>query len=300
MTGEDNMTQGNHITLYGLERENNENICTLCEVGHPRAVLARIKSSGFDCEILKKMVFIREASPMSVRPRRQPFQSACSNRNYPVVRLLLELGADPDAECCAGTILKTPRKQYANNQRLQALFDGGKLWWKVEYPEEKKRTLQGALEHCVLGGEASEAVWLMTHGVRLNSPAILTSEAFGKQPRTFKELVCGMGIPNDRRQEFHAWLKRNASDADVPDIMNVVDRTGGYEGRELVGKLLLSIDLIGADRLDSLIGLTLPIPVQIGMLRCFISAYDTSEHKHFVEKAIAALFRGMLCACMEI
>lgn len=294
------MAQGNHITLYGLERENNENICTLCEVGHPRAVLARIKSSGFDCEILKKMVFIREASPMSVRPRRQPFQSACSNRNYPVVRLLLELGADPDAECCAGTILKTPRKQYANNQRLQALFDGGKLWWKVEYPEEKKRTLQGALEHCVLGGEASEAVWLMTHGVRLNSPAILTSEAFGKQPRTFKELVCGMGIPNDRRQEFHAWLKRNASDADVPDIMNVVDRTGGYEGRELVGKLLLSIDLIGADRLDSLIGLTLPIPVQIGMLRCFISAYDTSEHKHFVEKAIAALFRGMLCACMEI
>lgn len=294
------MAQGNHITLYGLERENNENICTLCEVGHPRAVLARIKSSGFDCEILKKMVFIREASPMSVRPRRQPFQSACSNRNYPVVRLLLELGADPDAECCAGTILKTPRKQYANNQRLQALFDGGKLWWKVEYPEEKKRTLQGALEHCVLGGEASEAVWLMTHGVRLNSPAILTSKAFGKQPRTFKELVCGMGIPNDRRQEFHAWLKRNASDADVPDIMNVVDRTGGYEGRELVGKLLLSIDLIGADRLDSLIGLTLPIPVQIGMLRCFISAYDTSEHKHFVEKAIAALFRGMLCACMEI
>lgn len=294
------MTQGNHITLYGLERENNENICTLCEVGHPRAVLARIKSSGFDCEILKKMVFIREASPMSMRPRRQPFQWACSNRNYPVVRLLLELGADPDAECCAGTILKTPRKQYANNQRLQALFDGGKLWWKVEYPEEKKRTLQGALEHCVLGGEASEAVWLMTHGVRLNSPAILTSEAFGKQPRTFKELVCGMGIPNDRRQEFHAWLKRNASDADVPDIMNVVDRTGGYEGRELVGKLLLSIDLIGADRLDSLIGLTLPIPVQIGMLRCFISAYDTSEHKHFVEKAIAALFRGMLCACMEI
>lgn len=294
------MTQGNHITLYGLERENNENICTLCEVGHPRAVLARIKSSGFDCEILKKMVFIREASPIPVRPRRQPFQSACSNRNYPVVRLLLELGADPDAECCAGTILKTPRKQYANNQRLQALFDGGKLWWKVEYPEEKKRTLQGALEHCVLGGEASEAVWLMTHGVRLNSPAILTSEAFGKQPRTFKELVCGMGIPNDRRQEFHAWLKRNASDTDVPDIMNVVDRTGGYEGRELVGKLLLSIDLIGADRLDSLIGLTLPIPVQIGMLRCFISAYDTSEHKHFVEKAIAALFRGMLCACMEI
>lgn len=294
------MTQGNHITLYGLERENNENICTLCEVGHPRAVLARIKSSGFDCEILKKMVFIREASPMSVRPRRQPFQSACSNRNYPVVRLLLELGADPDAECCAGTILKTPRKQYANNQRLQALFDGGKLWWKVEYPEEKKRTLQGALEHCVLGGEASEAVWLMTHGVRLNSPAILTSEAFGKQPRTFKELVCGMGIPNDRRQEFHAWLKRNASDTDVLDIMNVVARTGGYEGRELVGKLLLSIDLIGADRLDSLIGLTLPIPVQIGMLRCFISAYDTSEHKHFVEKAIAALFRGMLCACMEI
>ena len=229
------MTKGNHITLYGRERENNDDICDLCKTGCPLEVLARIKASGFDCEILKKRVFVRDASPIPVHPWRQPFQTACSNRNYPVVRLLLEMGADPDAECCTRTLLKTPRQNYANNQQLQALFEGGRLWWKVEYPEEKKRTLQGELEHCILVGEASESVWLMAHGMRLPSPVILNSEAFGKLPRTFKELVCGMGIPNDRLPEFHAWLKQNATDAEMTDIMDaLLAGTNGDEGRENV------------------------------------------------------------------
>ena len=292
------MIPSNVIILRGPERENNDRLCDLCKAARPQEVLARIKASGFDCEILKKEVFVRDASPIPVHPWRQPFQTACSNRNYPVVRLLLELGADPDADCRFNH--ETPRQAYANNQQLQELFEGGKLWWKTEYPEEKKRMLQGELEQCILAGEVSEAVWLMMHGVRLQSPVILTSEAFAKQPQAFKELVCGMGVSNDRLQEFHAWLKRNASETDALDIMDKLERTGGDEGRKLVEKLLLSIDLIGADKLDSLIDFTLSMPAQISMLRFFINAYDTEEHQPFVEKAIAALFKGMLCACMEI
>lgn len=294
------MLEGNHIMLYSQERENNDDICALCEAGCPRDVLVRIKSSGFNCEILKKKVFVRDASPIPVHPWRQPFQTACGHCNYPVVRLLLELGADPDADCCAWTLHMTPRLACAENQQLQELFDGGRLWWKVEYPEEKKQALQGNLEHSILTGEANEAVWLMTHGVHLHSPVILTSETFGKQPRTFKELVCGMGVPNGRLQEFHAWLKQNCTDANLLDILDTLSKTHGDEGREAVEKLLLSIDLLGADRLGALIDPTLPLHVQISMLRCFINAYDTSEHKPFVEKAIAELFKGMLCACMEI
>ena len=128
------------------------------KAGYPRWVLARKKASGFDCEILKKKVFVRDASPIPVHPWRQPFLTACGNRKLPLVRLLLELGADPDADCCAWTICKTPRQNYANNQ----------------------------------------------------------------------------------------------------------------------------------------------LPVQISMLRCFISAYNTSGHQPFIENAIATLFREMLCACMEV
>ena len=294
------MIQGNHITLYSPERENNDDICSLCEGGYPREVLARIKASGFDCEILKKKVLVRDASPIPIHPWRQPFQTACYHRNYPIVRMLLELGADPDVNICGWSINMTPRQNYANNQQLQKLFEGGKLWWKVEYPEEKKQALQSKLEHYIVAGEASEAVWLMMHGVRLLSPVILTNEAFGKQPRAFKELVCCMGVSNGRLQAFHAWLKQNASNADALDIMDALSRTNGDEGRELVEKLLLSIDLIGADRLDSLIDRAHPIPVRISMLQCFISAYDGSEHQPFVEKAIAALFKEILYSCMEV
>ena len=299
MSGGDNMTQGNAITLYGLERKNNDRICELCEAARPREMLAQIQSSGFDCEILKKRVYIREACPMPVHPWRQPFLTACGHRNYPVVRLFLELGADPDAEC-RGWSHETPRQEYANNPQLQELFEGGKLWWKVEYPDEKKRMLQGEFEHCIMAGEASETVWHMTHGMHLHSPVILAGEAFAKQPRAFKELVCGMGVPNDRLQEFHAWLEQNASDADLLDIMETLSRRNGDGGRAFVENLFLSIDLLGADRLDSLIEHSFPLPVQINVLQAFISAYDTCEHQPFVEKAITALFRGMLYSYMDV
>ena len=140
----------------------------------------------------------------------------------------------------------------------------------------------------------------MTHGVRLVSPAILTNEAFEKLPRAFKELVCRMGISNDRLQEFHAWLSQNASDADVLDIMDALARTNGDEGRSHVEKLLLSIDLIGVDKADALIDRSIPLPDQISMLLEFICSYDGSEHQPFMEKAIAKLLKEILCACMEV
>ena len=293
------MIQSNVITLfYGtLEHEKHDEFCDICADGCPRDVLAWIKASEFDCENLKKKVIMREASPIPVHPWRHPFVMTCHKRNFPIVRLLLELGADPDA---AYSYNQTPRQKYGDDPQLLESFNGGRFWWKVEYSEEKKLALLSELEHFILAGEASEAVWLMMHGVRLDSPAILASDTFGKQSRAFKELVCGMGVSNDRLLEFHAWLKENTTDADVLDIMDTLARTNGDEGRKLVEKLLFSIDLIGAERLDSLIDFTLPIPVQISMLQCFISAYDTSEHQAFIEKAIAALFKGMLCACMEV
>ena len=294
------MLPSNHIILWGQEREDNDSFCDLCETGCPRDVLAQIKASGFNCENLKKKVFVRETSPIPFHPWKQPFERACHERNFPIVRLFLELGADPDADCCACTSVKTPRIKYGDDQQLQDLFKGGRLWWNVKYPKEKTQALQGELEDSILAGEASEAVWFMAHGVRLYSTIILASEAFGKKPRPFKELVCRMGIPDNCKREFYAWQKQNGSDADVLDIIGSLAKTNGDEGRSLVEKLLLSIDLIGADRLDSFISRAFSLPVQISMLQALFSAYDTSEHQLFVEKAIAMLFKEIVCTCMEV
>jgi hypothetical protein len=69
---------------------------------------------------------------------------------------------------------------------------------------------------------------------------------------------------------------------------------------DVAEKLLLSIGLIGMDKLDELADRTFSLPVQIRMLQYFIDSYDGSEHQSFMEKTIASLFKEILYRCMEV
>ena len=60
------------------------------------------------------------------------------------------------------------------------------------------------------------------------------------------------------------------------------------------------MDLLGADKLDDVSGGEFPYPVKISMVRFFIKAYETNEQVDFIERTIAALFREILCSCMEV
>ncbi len=274
-----------------------EKLIELCENSTPLEVLKQIKASCFDNTLLKSPFLICENSPIPVHPMRHPFTAACQKHNYPVVRLLLELGMDVDVPWHYHEH-KTLRQERSDNSMLMELFEGGKCWWKIEYSEAKKQELRSKLEHHVLNGNASEAVWLMVRGVRLASPDVLANVSVGKQPMAFKELVCRMGIPDDQLNEFHDWLKANCADAVLLEILNTRLVTRGDEGRDIVEKLLLSIDLLGADKLEEVSGDAFPHPVKISMVRFFIKAYKTNEHMEFIERTIAALFREILCKCM--
>ncbi len=273
-----------------------ERLVSLCKAASPREVLSQMKICGFDSAVLKRPFLVRENSPIPVHPMGHPLMTACHYANLPVARLLLELGADPDMRY--NYHAETLREHYAANIQLQECFKGGKCWWKVEYPDAQKQELQGELERCILTGEASEAIWLMMHGVRLPSPAVLTREEFGKLPPPFKELVCRMGLPADRLDEFHDWLKANGNDAEVMDIMKNLMEDNGDKERGIVEKLLLSLDLLRPDKVDAMAAGAFSSPFRIGLLRHFINAYDTCEHQSFIEKSIAALFREILFACM--
>ena len=287
-------------TFYGQEHEELIALCTLCDEGKPKDVLAQIRKSGFDSTLLNKRFFVHEASPIPVHPTRHPFSAACLKKNYPVVRLMIEIGVNPDALCLGGYDSKSPREVFADDPQLQELFDGGKCWWKAEYADAKKQELRGELERNILKGEASEAVWLMMHGVRLASPSVLSDCGFGKLPLAFQEVVCRMGIPENRLLEFHSYLKKNCADAEVVDILETLLETKGDEGREPVEKLLLSMELLREDRLGGFVSGSLSTPVKTSMLRHFINAYDASEHRGFIEKTMDALFMEILCSCMEV
>lgn len=84
------------------------------------------------------------------------------------------------------------------------------------------------------------------------------------------------------------------------DILDAMLQGGEDEGHEISEKLLLSINLLPEDMLDSLADRTFSIPARIGLLKSLVGAYDASERKCFIEKSIAALFREILCACWEI
>ena len=287
-------------TFYGKDDEERKVLCTLCDEGRPKDVLAQIRKSGFDSTLLNKRFFVYEASPIPIHPTNHPFAVACIDKKYPVVRLMIEIGVDPDALCLGGYDPTSPREAFAEDSQLQELFDGGKCWWKVEYSDSKKQELQDELERNILKGEASEAVWLMMHGVRLASPSVLAAGDFGKQPRSFQEVVCRLGIPENRLQEFHSCMKKNCAAEEVVDILETLLETRGDEGREPVEKLLLSIELLGEDRLDELVNSSFGIPVKTSMLRHFIKAYDASEYKQFIVRTMAALFMDILCSCMEV
>ena len=289
--------------FYGLKEL--ELLHHLCTAGKPKDVLAQIRKCGEDNTILKKKFFVQEGGNSTpVASWSHPFPAACDYRNYPVVRLLLEIGADPDAdmhEPCSSHVLESPRSRYGDDPQLNELFKGGRCWWKVEYADAKKQELQDELKRDILKGEASEAVWLMMHGVRLDSPSVLADGGFGKLPRSFQEVVCRMGIPENRLQDFHSWLEKNCADEAVVDILETLLETKGDEGRESVETLLFSMELLGEDRLDELANSffsSFDIPVKTSMLRHLINAYDASEHRQFIERTMAALFMEILCSCM--
>ena len=288
------------ILRLPAERQNHMRLCALCETGGPREVLGLIRTSGFDCAALKKKFLVHEASPIPVHPTAHPFLTACEKRNDAIVRLLLELGADPDANCCAHSGVMTPRWACENEPELQSLFEGGRLWWKVKYSESRRRELQCLLEDCVRAGEASEAAWRMAKGVSLPSPAVLASPAFARRPTAFKELVCRMGIPAERRAEYLSRLKANRADAEVVQILDTLLRTGGDEGRDIMEKLLLSLELLGEERAKDVFPGAFGIQVKISLLGLFIDAHDSCERPSFIENGIAALFKEILCACMEV
>lgn len=276
-----------------------EKLIELCENSTSREVLEQIKTSCFDNTLLNSPFLIRENSPMPVHPMRHQFTAACQRHNYPVVRLLLELGMDVDVPWNYHEH-KTHRQIHSDDSMLMELFEGGKCWWKIEYPEAKKQELRSKLGHHILNGNASEAAWLMTHGVQLDSPNVLASESVGKQPMAFKELVCRMGIPDDQLNEFHDWLKENRSDAGIQDILETMLYGRHDEEHEIAEKLLLSINLLSEDKLDALAVRTFPIPARISLLKGLIETYDSSEHQSFIEKYIAELFREILCICWEV
>ncbi|MBR4220690.1 MAG: hypothetical protein IKR81_06010 [Victivallales bacterium] len=268
-----------------------EKLIELCETGSPREVLAQVEACGFDSRILKVPFLVREASPIPVHPMADPFRAACFASNLPVVRLMLELGADPDAKWHQTTI----RQKYASYSQVTELFEGGKCWWKFEYSDDKKQALLGELERSILAGEVSEAIWFMAHGVRLASPAILASKEFSNQSPTFKELVFRMGVPDNRLNEFHAWLKENCANADVLDVWDALLQSNGDEGQDFAEKLLLSVGLIDDNILDEVAARDFSLHTQVSMLRYFISNYDASKQQPFIEKTVATLFRNILC-----
>ena len=120
--------------------------------------------------------------------------------------------------------------------------------------------MQGELEQNILDGEPSEAIWLMTHGVRLSAPDVLANAAVRQQSSAFKELVCRMGIPVDRLPEFHSWLKQNCPDTKIQDIMDTLIQAKDDKEGDVAEKLLLSIGLIGMDKLDELADRTFSLP----------------------------------------
>ncbi|MBO4512888.1 MAG: hypothetical protein J5746_08985 [Victivallales bacterium] len=265
----------------------------------PREALSLLQECGIDHSMLNKCFLVREASPIPVHPIGHPFISSCLHDNLPVVRLLMELGQDPDALITyhpyhPGQYISA-RQCYADKPALQDIFAGGKHWWKQEYPEARRLELQNALEKNILEGEASEAIWLMCHGVRLASPAILASKECSRLPEAFLECVCRMGIPTTRIAEFQSWIKKCNAVPAILDIMDTLLLTHNDEGKELAWKIINSCGLINEKTLEDLLASFTSISMRISLLQHCIRQCDIAALHPFIAKTITSLFWEILC-----
>ncbi|MBQ7178898.1 MAG: hypothetical protein IJS08_15890, partial [Victivallales bacterium] len=266
----------------------------------PREALSLLLECDIDHSILNKCFLIREASPSPNHPGVHPFSASCTHDNLPVVRLLMELGQDPDALIVNHSRKNvTARKCYADKPALQDIFAGGKHWWKQEYPETRRQKLQNALAKNILEGEASEAIWLMCHGVRLASPDILASKECSRLPDAFLECVCRMGIPVTRIAEFQSWLKKSNAVSAIIDTMDTLLVTNNDEGKEFAEKIINSCGLIDEGTLKDLLSSFTSISMQISLLQHFIRQCDIATLHPFISKTIVILFWEILCKCME-
>ena len=242
----------------------------LCRNGSAKEVLAqirKIRKCDYLSWFLESYHYVRSYGPISGRRIDRvlsPVESAIWGNNLEVLRLFLMLGADPNAEYGNEFNKVTPYSHAAADRpQALALFDSAFPWWNMSYTTSQCHELQARLAGYVSRGAFSDIMWHGLRGLRLESPDLLVSKEFEKAPRSVRELVGCLCVPDEMAADYLRWLiAHHAAQESLEALQKEHD-----DSEELLERFSLSIGLLTEEKLEMLANIALKAKNPIGLLK---------------------------------
>ena len=268
-------------TAYVYDYKDFDVFHEFCRIGSSMDILTLTKINGYDHKFMTTSFLRKVGSPIPVNPVTHPFYEACKARNIPVIITLLELGTDPDLPVHPwGT--RTIRERFDNDEEISNLFVNHPCWWKQTYSQQQRLALQDEFISSFRQHDYPVIIWHLIHGMRLDSPEILAENSFDTFPRTMKDMVCHVGIPQENAKEFYYWLHEHTSCQDtIASMESAASRKHDVLDIALEN-IRLSLDLMDYESLVNTLQYTLPLEEQFLLLKWIADLYEKTDDKEKV------------------
>ena len=262
--------------------DNLQKFISLCGTGTPMEIIQHIREFEYDRYFMTSTILIRMGtqphSPIYAPPFLKP---ACHHHNLRNIIALLELGVNPEAKCqLKNKQLISIRKMYSSVPEFSELFAVGKFWWRSKYSDTQKVALKDEFESAIRDKDYCSVIWHLIRGMRLDSPEILAEDSFNDFPSIMKDMVCRIGIPNEKIESFLNWLREHTSCQDTLASMESAASRKADIMDTALENLRLSMDLMKTeDSFDMIQSVLLP-EEQILMLQWLADHYDMTVDKN--------------------
>ncbi len=254
---------------------------SLCRSGSAMDILLLMKICEYDDVFLTSKFLISISGPIPIHRISTPLWFACDGHNLQAIIALLELGADPDLEEWDEEYISN-KNSFCKDREISKLLCDGKFWWSKRYSDTRKHALKEEFESCIRNHEYCTIIWHLIRGMRLDSPEILAENSFDTFPRTMKDMVCHVGIPQENAKEFYYWLHEHTSCLDTIASMKSAASRNHDEMDIALENIRFSLDLMDNDSLFDAVQSTLPQEEQILLLKWLADHYEKTDDKRKV------------------
>ena len=247
-----------------------------------------------------------------------PLFYACDNENLDTTKLLVELGADPDANGIAPNtidpfvgshaiyhipIYYIPRIRAIGSPFVMMLLGNKQVWWRKKelsmLTGDNRHFLfdykDDGFHHTISDYSAQDLIYDVMQGRTFKQPDFISSDCFMTWlPHILQLFVCQFAIPDGESNAFHAWLRKHGVCQEVLDLFKPVVLDDKKDVGVILDRLICSLPIFGKDAFFKLVKSLLSDGEIIFLIRHLREIYGKSKDKPRIETAMEILVGSML------
>ena len=282
------------------EFNNHTRLVELCKSGSSEELLKHIRDCGYDAEYLNKRHGVG-ISPGGCIYFAHPLSYACMGNNVEAARLLLDLGLEPDPDLKLGCFKTDPPRQYAiGKPQFMKMFGDEPPWWrKTAYANGKISGNWPLSTSSLYLPKPAILVWHVMRGLRPDKPDLFFHRDFAKFPVVMQNFICRVNGTREEYENCQNWLSEHGAGEDLLQIFRTAQTPCPDEKRVLLGKLLLSADLLDAGLIFSMVNDILGPHDLVSLIMEMQCQYDSREDKEYIKNAMELLLGAILYKCSK-